>query len=217
MEILKMINEEQRQRDSELVRLTREGWGNFKDYGETTVASVIVENPEYFSDKLGERPLFNLGSDQIYIAEVYTGALEYEGISGKQCSPIPNGASKVVLVDPFPKRSIFGRKIEENEEIRLEEENMCPMYESKNIFFKNTDALSFLNQQEDNSGNVLTSNLDWCVLPSESYVQRVAEEVYRVVPKGGILIASYSPGIEEFAEGLFPRVRRFHGIGVYEK
>ena len=57
---------------------------------------------------------------------------------------------------------------------------------------------------------------NYAVVPNEKYMSRLAEEIYRVVPKGGVYI-SLGSDTEFFAEKIFPRKTLIDQVLVFEK
>jgi len=101
---------------------------------------------------------------------------------------------------------IFGNKMDFN--LQLKDFIQADPYSTKigpNRY--RIDGLSFLLNQEDQSGNVLTAGLDYSILGdneiSEEYCRRLAEEAYRVIPKNGIWISYKSEPLESHARDIF--------------
>lgn len=227
----KNIFNQQKTKDHELIEKTRTEWKNYPDQGEEVVALKMVQNPEYFSEKLKDKPLFDLGSQENFYSKVYTGNRHFKPHLLMSDYPnIPNGASEVILVDPFVKEvdEYLGekdKKLNEGEEVIVdsyrifsEKPDKDGMHSFKDIDTKQVklDALSFLNKQKNNSGNVLTSNLDFNIISSDEYHKRLAEEIYRVVPKNGIYICQMSDA-EKYAGELFSEYKKFGVVTVFEK
>jgi len=209
--------------DHELIERARKGFVDNHHSEEYGVVGIVLENAEYFSEKLDGKILFNIGSPGTTHSREYLGLenlppdelkkLEDEeedratvsrlfGSTYIKGRHLPKGASEVIQVDPFsPGRDSMknGEKIE--------------------IGFKLTfikeDALSFLNNQEAGSGNVLMSHVDSFILKDKEYIKRVAEGIYRVVPPDGVFMCYISNVIEYEAEKLFPVKRKIQGTQMY--
>ena len=101
---------------------------------------------------------------------------------------------------------IFGNKMDFN--LQLKDFIQVDPYSTKigpNRY--RIDGLSFLLNQEDQSGNVLTAGLDYSILGdneiSNEYCRRLVQEAYRVAPKNGIWISYKSEPLEVYAREIF--------------
>ena len=115
------------------------------------------------------------------------------------------GISKFVMVDPF-------HRDKEYETLRKEKEFNPDL----KLELSSLDGLTFLNNQDDGSGNMMTNNMDYTIISSEKYLKRLAEEAFRVVPEEGIYISCNSD-TEDYASRLFPQVKEFGIVKVFEK
>lgn len=101
-------------------------------------------------------------------------------------------AGRCILVDPFA-------QIEQPTDER--------------IIFEKIDALSFLLRTPNASVNIFMCNIDRTLISTGGLLERIAQEIFRVVPDDGIFISVNCSEIEKECESLFPYAKKF-GMGV---
>ena len=115
---------------------------------------------------------------------------------------------RVTLVDPY-----YGeRAMDREEKEQLTQEGL-----QGRVDFSKTDGLSFLIAQRPDSGNVVASAINVTLINDREYLKRMAQEIFRVVPRDGIFITFTSNHIEDEANELFPYKKLFSGMSVFAK
>ncbi|MFC1749386.1 hypothetical protein ACFL2V_11335 [Pseudomonadota bacterium] len=148
------------------------------------VFEAIDSNQRFLKDKPGTGKIFDIGCGS-------NGA-----VSDRQICRFDIGIDQVTLVDPF-----------------VQEETMKGLKQNDQMDFVQNDGLSFLLKQASGSGNVMTASIDGQLISSGEYLQRMAQEIYRVVPENGYYISLLSPQLEEEARELFPEMKKI-GLAV---
>jgi hypothetical protein len=101
------------------------------------------------------------------------------------------GIKHVTLVEPFVEESeVFGHEDKEKFKDKFD--------------FIAKDGLSFLTDKNIDPANVLVCSIDNDVVGSYEYLQRLSEEIYRVVPEDGIFVCVNSDEIQREVAKLFP-------------
>lgn len=85
------------------------------------------------------------------------------------------------------------------------------------VYYRKLDGLSFLNLQKQEAGNVLTVNINYSLIPDDEYLKRIAQEIYRAVPRDGIFLSTGSNEIENEAKLLFPYHIKLNDITIFTK
>jgi hypothetical protein len=113
--------------------------------------------------------------------------------------------NRCVLVDPFAFEDMKLCK----DSLRLEQK------EDRLILVKN-DGLSYLLQSPSGSANVLMVNVDYALINNPEYHQRLAQEIFRVVPDNGLFL-TYNTSATEEAKKLFPYYLVFGAGTIFSK
>lgn len=123
--------------------------------------------------------------------------------------------NKFDAVDPF----VTPEKYYNNCSKEYKKENLD--YYEKEIFpygkFYQTDGLSYLKTQPDESSNAMTFSINFSLIRSGEYLRRLAQEIFRVVPMDGVYISDDSSDLEEEASKLFPYRLEIMGVKFFAK
>lgn len=144
-----------------------------------TEIMIDSENRDYFKIKLENMGLLDLGGAKSGIVSLEN-LIEHLGISDG------------TIVDPC---------------------NIGISYDSR-IKSSQTDALSYLLKLPSSSRvNIKSCGLDDYIMPEgdlgRAYARRIVEEIYRVLPEGGIYFSSYSEPLEREARKIFQQAEIF--------
>jgi len=175
---------------SAVARCSRQG----DNYVNVTLQMMHTpENIGYFIEKLRDSTLTDIGGG---VAGYFTLEQLMKGLRAdlrdEPETPVI-GIDKGIVVDPFNEPHHFGE-----DRIRVVKQ----------------DALSYLLSQNANSSNIMTNGIDDSILPYgdpviAKYVKEVANEIYRVVPEGGIYVSNNSGPIEREVSKLFKKISEF--------
>lgn len=111
----------------------------------------------------------------------------------------------------------------------FDEKEMMDYITDKRNDYKNNevikdDGLHFLTTQEDGSGSVFLSSIDFALVScsmsnkeATAWLKRVAQEAYRITPEGGALIVTNCGEIKEEAEKLFDRYEKIGSATFFYK
>lgn len=124
--------------------------------------------------------------------------------------------NKVISIDPFIKEdefyeaSVEGLGEDEAKEMKNEiKENTQD--------FRQVDGLGFLLDQADGTLNSLTASINSSLIPSDDYLKRLAQEIFRVTPENGVYVSLDSLDLEKEAEQLFPYKKEDANILYFSK
>lgn len=178
--------------DSVLIaRNVKESQG-FQDSVVGQAQLVIEKKKDFLRARIGNPNLYDIGGGK--------GGLSVAlGIIGSDA-----GINHVTLVDPYAKEGdVFrsGNKEKYKDQFKLVSQ----------------DGLSFLLDQNTSPANVMTCSVDADVIGNYEYIERLAQEIYRIVPENGVFISLNSKEIEDEATRLFPFVQEFSGVRVFSK
>lgn len=190
------------QTDEETIRI---GLSKSEEFGDSTNQYVLMalddeDNKEYFHQALRGKPLINIGSGGgFYSAFKMAGCT----IDDQDEPQVPDyGISDQVLVDPYYEEDEMKKRLERERAQFISEKDRARVKDK--IHFVKNDGLSFLLDQTDESGNVITSSIDHFLIRYEPYLRRMAQEICRVTPTDGVFICVNSPDIEAESKKLFP-------------
>jgi len=224
-------------------QVKKEGYA-FQDTAQEMVIASLIESEKKLKKYLKDKPLFDIGCGEFG----WCNASAIGGISpqssrdfGFEDYTLNLGVHEIVLVDPYAnfnnvpssvKKTSDWKIAREEEKISTEKINLklkeagwpkerwvsFPPTHDIQRYFQKTDGLSFLNEQEDESGNNLTANIDYLLIPHDNYLKRIAQEIFRVTPENGIFMSMNSPEIENEARKLFPIHKEIgYGMEVFMK
>lgn len=199
--------------DDQLIKQAlREG----KDFSDSSYASMLnkifsdapnYENdPEYFCKTIEERVksgFVSLLLERFKDKPVYDiGSGKFGGIAAnnyKQYFKVKT--EEVFLADPFVDRKIVEEKLGGATSAHVETQ----------------DGLTFLKSRETESGNPIVCSLDSLVVPVPDYLRRIAQEMFRVTPKDGVVITSNVDVINDELVGLFPYSIKWGYVRFFSK
>ncbi len=198
--------------DEKLIKRIGGKKGNaYQDSGMKWMWRNLIENEDSLRNYLKNKTLFDVGCGKVgnRTAAYLTGKKRFwdpnlrEFKDGHQFDlKIKN----IISVDPFV--DLNAKTKSEIDKGRIKEK--------ASQFIKN-DGLSFLISQEAGSGNNLTININYALIPDEEYLKRLAQEIFRVTPNDGIFISGGSDLIEREAKTLFPFYRSLGTLVVFAK
>lgn len=201
--------------DDKLIRDVCDNGRDYQDRLAFRLISAILQTMRweatraeyYFKKVLHNKVLLDIGCGE---GGAFN-ALRLKGYyRGYEDSDTDLGITDIVLLDPYITEEYLTEKLDDCMcnicEISKEDERIKIR---KQIKFAQEDGLSFLLKQEPGSANVITSHLQYVVIPNEEYLRRMAQEIFRVVPEDGVFISANSDEIEEEAKELFTYERYF--------
>ncbi|MEM4625576.1 MAG: hypothetical protein QXJ28_02320 [Candidatus Pacearchaeota archaeon] len=153
----------------------------------------LIKHHEFFRNILSKYVLYDIGSPYPKIPADFVRAFNI---------PV------FFMVDPFMNVSVVEKIINSN--ILIKDE-------FSRIAIKKQDGLSFLVDQEDNSGNVMTNAIDYKIISNDKYLYNLAQHIYRVVPDDGIYISRFSYELELYARDIFSFTNKYGFTKIFSK
>lgn len=166
----------------------------------------MLEASDYFRYMLAGRPLADVGSGDrgFENALAITGhKLESETRTIREGTEFDFGIAKVVLVDPSGESNVEDAWVTEDYLHRQDVTDEERADVKNRIEFKRQGGESYLLEQPAGSTNIMCGSLDESIIPIQD-AQRIAQEIFRVVPEDGFFISVLSEDIEAEARKLFP-------------
>jgi hypothetical protein len=193
--------------DSEIVIRAASGSENFKNESAPILIGGIVNNQDFFRERLDGKKLFSLGAGEYghsYHFQLLFGWERSDGYSVSNLIP-----SEIIAVDLFANPDFMARdlhsliKLDSKSVPNLNQDEVESIANQK-LKFEQIDMLQFLLNQPTESGNIMVAGIDMAVIHVKNYHERVAQEAFRVTPYEGVLICCYAPSIEWEAKQIFP-------------
>lgn len=184
--------------DEELIVLGKKESHSFKNATDNFLTTPMFWSKDILDEHFEGKRLIELGSGM--------GGL-WRGI--KFMSPEEDtfahdfGISEFVAVDLFVDPNEVWKEAQDSLRFYAPDEERRESIRKK-LTFEQRDMFGYLLEQPDNSANVMMSSVDYALIPSREYHQRVAQEIFRVVPEDGVFVMNNCPDIEDEMKKLFP-------------
>lgn len=196
-------------------------WHTQSEIGSSNhLVKMMLGATDFIKPKLAGRPLTDIGAG----IRGFNNALVMTGHESQRDkgtiikgTETDLGMSKVVLVDPFG-QSNFEEGRDSKQYINREgmtDEERAEM--KKRFDFQKRGGQSYLLEQAPGSMNVMCGSVDESIIPVQE-AQRIAQEIFRVVPEDGLFVSFISENIEEEARKLFPySLEAQHDLYIFSK
>lgn len=196
-------------------------WGMQSQIGSSRhIVGQMLRAHDFFSKMLAARPLTDIGAGVAGFnnALAMIGNYTEGGRTAFEEGKYPDlGSTKIILVDPYMQSDLEQGSYDSAEYLRDEEIPEQERVEAKRrIEFKREGGQSYLLKQAPGSTNVMCGAVDEFIVPVQE-AQRIAQEIFRVLPEDGFFITYTSEHITEEAQKLFPYHLSDSHIHIFSK